>query len=286
MKYFFPRNKRSPDKSLLIKENEILSELTNKSGTGLFLGKYPLNAVLAVFSKKNFFKEAQKRKLWPLKFDLDSTEFPPLQRYRIYYQIKDPKNLVVDLKIREHRFKIDNEIGFELPLPEFNFLTLEWLTLQNPLQEFSKEKTPLPGQKHPGLSLGRKVVDLFIYLARLNGNDGILAFPSYLHNALLFSRYFHFVNPEKKAEIMAIRKTFSNLSFKELAWIVHLDCLRVNGKNNYEWAAEAQIYPMNKLLKKYFNSRQYKDKVKDAQRHNVYTIDWEAYNRKRGSVKY
>ena len=285
MKFLFPRNNKSLDKSLLINEDEILAELTDKSGTRLFLGKYPLNAVLAVIKKRHFFREAQKRKLWPLEFDLDSTEFPPLQRFRIYYRLKDPKNLVVDLKIRENRYKINKKIGFGLPFPEFNFLTLEWLTLQNPLQEFSEEKTPLPGQKYPGLNLGRKVVDLFIYLARLNRNDGILAFPSYLHNALLFSRYFHFVNPEKKAEVMAIRKTFSKLSFKELAWIVHLDCLLVNGKNIYKWTAEEQVYPMNKLLDKYFNSRQYKDKVKSSQKHIVYSIDWETYNRKKGQVE-
>jgi len=285
MKIFSPRHKASPDRSLLIKEEEIISELTNKSGTELFLGKYPLNVVLSVLKKRSFFKEAQKRDLWPLEFDLDSTDFPPRQRFRIFYQAKYPKNVVVDLKIRENRCRIKNEIGFEWPLPEFNFLALEWLTLQNPLQEFSKEKTPLPGQKHPGLSLGKKIVDLFIYLARLNGHDGILAFSSFFHNALLFSRYFHFVNPEKKAEILAIRKAFSKLSFKELAWIVHLDCLLVNEKNIYKWTAEEQVYPMNKLLEKYFNSRQYKDKVKEAQKHNVYSVDWEAYNRKKGLLK-
>ncbi len=285
MKIFSSRHKVSPDKSLLINEEEIISELTNKSGTGLFLGKYPLNTVLDVLKKRSFFKEAQKRNLWPLEFDLDSTDFHSGQRFRIFYRSKNPKNVVVDLKIRENHCRIKNEIGFEWPLPEFNFLALEWLTLQNPLQEFSKDKTPLPGQKHPGLSLGKKVVDLFIYLARLNRNDGIMAFSSYFHNALLFSRYFHFVNPEKKAEILAIRKTFSKLSFKELAWIVHFDCLLVNGNNIYKWRAEEQVYPMNRLLEKYFNSRQYRDKVKEAQKQNVYSIDWEAYNRKKGQAR-
>ncbi len=285
MKLFFPRHKDPPDRSFLIREEEIISELTNKSGTGLFLGKYPLNAVLAVFKKRNFFKDAQKRKLWPLEFDLNSKNFPPLQRFRIFFRIENTKEVVVDLKIKESRTNIKNEIGFDWPLPEFNFLVLEWLTLQNPLQEFSKEKTPLPGQKYPGLSLGKKVVDLFLYLARLNRNDGILAFPSYFHNALLFSRYFRFLNPEKKAEILAIRRTFPKLSFKELAWIVHLDCLRMNGKDIYKWTAEEQIYPINKLLEKYFNSKQYKDKVKETQKNIVYSIDWEAYERKRGQVK-
>lgn len=285
MKFFSLRNRKSPHESQLIGEEEVLSELTNKSGTGLFLGKYAINTVWAVLKKRNFLKEAQKRNLWPLEFDLDSSDFPPLQRFRIYIRTKNPNNMVVDLKIKECRYSIDNKIGFEWPLPEFKFLSLEWLTLQNPLQEFTEEKTPLPGQKYPGLGLGKKIVDLFIYLARLNRNDGILAFSSYFHNALLFSRYFNFINPEKKAEILAIRKMFSKLSFKELAWIVHLDCLKIGGKDIYKWTAEEQVYPMNKLLEKYFSSREYKNKVRDAQKHTVFTIDWEAYYRKRKLVK-
>jgi len=285
MKIFSSRRNRSADTSFLIKEEEIFSELADKYGTGLFMGKYPVNAVLTVLKKRKFFKEAQKRKLWPLEFDLDSSDFPPLQRFRVFYSSKNPKNLIVDLKISQSRYRIKNEIKIEWPLPEFKLLTLEWLTLQNPLREFPEEKTPLPGQKHPGLNLGKKIIDLFIYLARLNRNDGILAFPSYFHNALLFSQYFHFVNPEKKAEVLAIRKTFPELSFKELAWIVHLDCLLVNGKNIYKWTAEEQILPMNKLLEKYFKSKQYKDKVKEAQKFNDYSIDWDSYRRKRGQQK-
>lgn len=80
---------------------------------------------------------------------------------------------------------------------------------------------------------------------------------------------------------MVIRNTFSKLLFKELAWIVHLDCLLVNGKNIYKWRAEELIYPMNKLIVKYFSSRQYKDKVKDSQKHLAFSIDWEVYNRKK-----
>jgi len=59
----------------------------------------------------------------------------------------------------------------------------------------------------------------------------------------------------------------------------------MNGKDIYKWTAEEQIYPINKLLEKYFNSKQYKDKVKETQKNIVYSIDWEAYERKRGQVK-
>ena len=42
-------------------KEEIFSELAEKRGSSLFLGKYSLNAVLAVLKKRNFLKEAKKK---------------------------------------------------------------------------------------------------------------------------------------------------------------------------------------------------------------------------------
>ena len=265
--------------SPIIEEKDIISELAEKKGTSLFLGKYSMNEVVAVLRKKNFFKDAQKRKLWPLDFKLDSLEFP-LQRFQIFYQKSDPQNLIVDLKIREGKFRLKNEFALDFFLPEYDFLTLEWLTLQNPLQSFSQEKLPLPGQNHPGLSLGKKVLDIFIYLARITKKDGLLAWPAYFHNALLFSRAFHFMNPHKEAEVQAIRKSFPDVSFKNLAWIVHLNCLRWKGDKVYEWKAEEQVHFLNKKLKSYFDSNEYKKKVKESQKKLSFSIDWNCYKKK------
>ncbi len=267
------------EKKSIINEKDIMSGLLDEKGTSLFLGKYSLNEVLAVMRKRNFLKEAQKRHLWPLDFSLDSSEFP-LQRLLIYYRSRDPENLIVDLKIREGRFRIKNKLGLDFLRPQYDFLILEWLTLQNPLLDFGQEKTPLPGQNHPGLSLGKKVLDIFVYLARITRKHGLLASPAYFHNALLFSRYFHFINPAKEGEVHAIRKSFPNVSFKQLAWIVHLNCLRWQGNKVYEWQAEEEAYALDKSLKKYFDSSQYKDKVKESQQHLRFSIDWECYKKK------
>lgn len=263
----------------LFDEKEIFSSLKGQKGTSLFLGKYSLNEVAAVLNKKNFFKEAQKRKLWPLDFDLDSSAFP-LQRFQIFYQKKKPENMIVDLKIKEGTFRPKKKITSYFPLPECKFLILDWLTLQNPLLNFSPEKSPLPGQKHPGLNLGKKVLDIFVYLARVTKKDGILAFPNYFHNALLFYRYFHFFNPEKQGEIQAIKRSFPKVTFKQLAWIVYLECMRDKNRRKYEWKAEEMVYPENKALKNYFGSKTYKEKVKESQERLSFEIDWECYRKK------
>lgn len=269
---------RSPH-SHLIEEKDVFNNLMGDKGSLLFLGKYSLSEVSAVLRKRNFFKEAQKRGLWPLAFHMDASE-APLQRFQIYHKKRDPDRLIVDLKIREGTFRPKATLPEDLSGSRFRFLTMEWLTLQNPLQEFSGDHTPLPGQKHPGLGMGKKVLDLFVYLARVSRLDGLLASPAYFHNALLFTRYFSFINPRKQAEVLAIRKTFSHVPFKQLAWIVHLECLREEKSGPYVWEAEEQVFPLHRALKAYFSSRAYKKKVSKAQKSFRFMIDWDLFRSK------
>jgi hypothetical protein len=268
------------DSAVLMEEEDIFADLVEKKGTELFLGKYTLAAVQAVLDKKSFIKDAKKKNLWPITFALDSSEYPPLQRFQIFYKKKQQENIIVDLKIRETIFIPKNRLAEVTSYSAFKLLFLEWLTLQNPLLEFSPDRPPLPGQTYPGLKLGKKVLDIFSYLAWINNSDGILAFPSYFHNALLFMRAFRFLHPEKQGEILAIRKIFRGIPFHKLAWVVHLNCLRGRDGRVYEWKAEEQIYPMNKSLKFYFDSREYKDKVREVEQSLVFTVDWELFEEK------
>lgn len=264
----------------LLESEEIFGDLYEKKGTDLFLGKYTMNAVRAVLEKKSFIKDAKRKKLWPIVFTLDSSEFPPLQRLQIFYKEKKPENTVVDLKIKDTIFHPTNRLAEESAYSAFKLLFLEWLTLQNPRLQFSQTRPSLPGQAYPGLKLGRKVLDIFAYLAWINNNDGILAFPSYFHNALLFMRAFQFLRPQKQGEVLAIRRQFRDVPFYKLAWVVHLNCLRKADGQVYEWKAEEQIYPMNKSLKHYFDSSEYKDKVKKAVLSQKFSADWDLYDLK------
>ncbi|HUU37156.1 MAG TPA: hypothetical protein VMW46_03000 [Candidatus Desulfaltia sp.] len=265
--------------SPLIKEKDILSDLLEEKASSLFLGRFSMTEVRSVLGKKNFYREARDRDLLPLAFDLDSSDYP-VQRLRIFHEEKDPEKLIVDLKIRESRLAQKDYLHLDPRFYEYDFLILEWLTLQNPCLGFTRKRPPLPGQQHPGLGLRKKVVDIFLYLARLLRKDGLLAFPAYFHNALLFSRFFHFLNPEKAAEVRAIRKAFPDIPFKHLAWIVYLNCLRREDGSVYEWRAEEQIIPLRKELKDYCDSREYKRQVKQAQPKHRFSIDWDDYEKK------
>jgi len=260
-------------------EAEIFSHVAEKRGSSLFLGRYSLNEVAAVLAKRNFLKEAKHRNLWPLAYDLDSTEYP-LQRLLIYHREKKPESVIVDLKIKETDFWAQDKLPVAGSLPKSKCLSLEWLTLQNPILEFSEKKPPLPGQTHPGLGIGKKVLDIFIYLAKLMRKDCLLAYPAYFHNALLFGRYFRFLKPEKEGEVLAVRKLFHDVPFKRLAWIVHLNCLKNRDGGVYEWKAEEQLFAISKPLREYFDSRPYRETAKSALKNFPFSIDWECFEKK------
>ena len=266
-------------KDPLVREIDILSDLLEEKASSLFLGRFSMTEVRAVLGKKNFYREAKDRDLLPLAFDLDSSGYP-VQRLRIFHEETNSENLIVDLKIREGRLSPKAYLNLAPEFFEHDYLILEWLTLQNPRLSFSERRPPLPGQQHPGLGLRKKVVDIFVYIARLLRKDGLLAFPAYFHNALLFSRFFSFLNPEKLAEVLAIKKAFPKIPFKHLAWIVYLNCLRQEDGRAYEWKAEEQVYPLRKEIRAYFESGAYKRRVKQSLKQLRFVIDWDGYEKK------
>ncbi len=255
-----------------LKEDEIFSGLGPARGSLLFLGRYTLKEVMGVLAKKGFFREAKKRNLWPLKYRLDSSDYP-VQRLLIYWEKEDPARVIVDLKIKESetRFLAPEKHGFTLP-PQ-HALLFEWLTLQNPRVEFSGHHGPLPGQTRPGLSLSKKVLESFLYLSKLIDLEALVAFPAYFHNALLFSRYLYFVNPIKEGEIKAIRHQFSHVPFRQLAWAVYLGCLQRENGQVYDWQAEEQVYPLSESLKEYINSKVYKEIARHVEKTSRFNLD-------------
>ena len=87
---------------------------------------------MSAFKFTNVVKSYPEFKLGPLDFELDSSEFP-LQRLQIFHQKKIADNIIVDLKIKEGRFKLKDKFALKFLSSEYDFLFLEWLTLQNPL---------------------------------------------------------------------------------------------------------------------------------------------------------
>lgn len=267
------------EKEPVLKEEEMFSGLGPARGSLLFLGRYTLKEVMAVLAKKGFFREAKKKNLWPIKYRMDSSAYH-LQRLLIYWEEEKPERIIVDLKIREAEvsFAAPRRHGYKLS-PQ-RCLLFEWLTLQNPRLNFDDRHPPLPGQSKPGLNLSRKILEIFLHLGRLINLDALVAFPAYFHNALLFSRYFQFVNPIKEGEIKAIRKQFSHVPFRQLAWAVHLGCVKDEEGQIYDWQAEEQVLPLTEPLKNYLESKIYREIARHVEKTATFSLDLDLFQKK------
>lgn len=82
-------------------------------------------------------------------------------------------------------------------------LQVEWLQLQNPLSLFTQERGPLPGQRLPGLGVGRKVYGLLRNICKRLGLAGIVTTPAFLHNAILYGQDLVFVDPGAQGRFLA-----------------------------------------------------------------------------------
>jgi len=149
--------------------------------------------------------------------------------------------------------------------------------VQNPSGEFGGKRNSLPGQIHPGLGMSRRVMDIFVYIAKLVRSDALLAFPAFYHNAVLFSRYFRFLNPEKEGEMLAVHRAFPDMTIRQLAWAVYLGCiLRADG-TVYEWRAEEQVHPLHRSLRDHFDSKAYRERVKEAAARSAFGLDADGF---------
>ncbi len=241
----------------------------------LFLGKYTISQVYSILERKGFIGFAKNKGLYPILFDLSWKDFFT-QNLKIYFEEKDQKHLIVDLILKEQSMDFKSPRGDSLDL---RFVFIEWLCIQNPLASFTKEKPRLPGQNYPGLGLGDRLWSIFELLVKFMQVDGVMIMPKFLHNAIMYRRVFHFLNPEKEGELKAIMRDLGGIHLAVLAWGSYHGCIW-EGEKKYEWNAESLVFPKRKELKEYFSSSWYIKNLKNEMKKRKFTLDRECLKKK------
>lgn len=129
-------------------------------------------------------------------------DFPPASNFLISLFVRRKNFALLDFKnIQKEELSIFSNIsvhqGMKNFLPqELKLSVLEWVCMQNPLKEFTTERPPLPGQRHPSLRVARVFLNMLIVLAEKKGRDGLLNIPEYFHNGYLYYlKGMLFLNP-------------------------------------------------------------------------------------------
>jgi GNAT superfamily N-acetyltransferase len=150
-------------------------------------------------------------------------------------------------------------------LDVLSFLVVRWVSLQDPLGRFAPDKPRLPGQRYPGLGLGRVVFERLLAWATAWGKDGLLNLPEYFHNAVFYSAMFRFLAPARQGRFEALRRDLAGLHVAEASAAVEAGRVREQpGNRSLRWEPGEMAAPIAAGLRDYLDSEEYAKAVAAA----------------------
>ena len=147
------------------------------------------------------------------------------------------------------------------------FISIEWLLLQDPKKEFSKDYPRLPGQEHPGLGVGLECQEVFIQMSKRLEMDGVMHHPSHYHIGLGTSAFFHFLDPKVEGRFRAMREILKKYPISEASRIIEEKRLALKNGTVVDWVPGDQVHAISPRFKDYFDSKAYEEKVLDEKYH-------------------
>jgi hypothetical protein len=172
---------------------------------------------------------------------------------------------LVDLRLAEASTLFKEPRLSRLGLEVLSFLSMNWLTLQDPDRAFAAPRPALPGQDHPGLGLSRAVYERLLLWAEDWGKDGLLNFPEYFHNALMYSPAFRFISAAREGRFQALRRDLASLSMAEASWAVEKGRVREEpGGAVLKWEPAELVAPISHDVRRYLEGEDYGRAVEDA----------------------
>jgi len=105
-------------------------------------------------------KEESNRSNARMDFELQPTSPEEIRKKKLTPLIVSKKGASVLIKFLERNINV---------VPEMKITEIEWVCMQNPRGTFTTKRPQCPGQRFPGLKMGRKISNLMISLAKLKG---------------------------------------------------------------------------------------------------------------------
>lgn len=278
-------NEVFPDRLKLdLTTEEITNQLLYKTGYDLYLNAFTRDEIKEALISSGIWEKIREQGFEKLLLEMDTTD-PYHQRLCLYFDKVSQTNLLAQIILSTGTFVPRNNFLKTVRVEKMNMLIIEWLCLQNPLKKFTPEKPRLPGQDYPGLGVGRITVELIKRVALNLKLDGVLNYPQYYHNAVMYSEIFRFYNPEVYGKMLAIKKVLKDFSFADSSWIVHSGCVidKIN-RRKFIWKSEEMLLPLSNALQNYFSSSEYNNIVEKIINRSKFSVDFKRYEKIKKSI--
>lgn len=189
---------------------------------------------------------------------------------------------LVELVVRRDRL-----VPTEAPVPALDVLTVDWLLLQDPRASFSDERPRLPGQEHPGLGIGERVLELLYRVVERLELGALVTVAEHLHNAILYARELPFFDPAHHGRLRALEDLLldrERLTIAEASWAVEWGCVRGADDAPLRWKGEAQLRAFSPELAAWLASPGHREAAERARASSRLTLD-RAYFEERAQAR-
>lgn len=255
-----------------IDETDLFNLNIGQRGDNLFLGYFSENGLRIIFEKYNIKRKLNKLGFCNLHLDIDTSDAYK-HKVIVTNRENDVTERLIELVVRRDIIEIDMPFECSLNGKKYDVLTVEWLKMQNPRKNFTRQRPKLPGQEFPGLGIGSEALELLIMAARRLGMLGVVNIPDHYHNAFFYSKIFHYENPKDQARLMAIIRDTKGRHVANVAWAVERGLLFDKNKNKpLKWFVNRQVLPLTREWQKIYRSRSYKQYVQKKQKKYKFEI--------------
>ena len=243
----------------------------------LFLNRFSKDDLMTIINKVGMLDHLNKRGFDNIILDIEKDE-TLIHYLKIYYGEQKRNNILVDLRRSESRFLPDSKYFPEdIEAVTYDMIVIEWLASQNPHTDFSNNRPQLPGQKKPGLGILNFMMEMMYIVGREVIKDGFMDVPDHMHGAIMYSKKFKFFNPSHEAILQAIVRDLSNYPLIDISWGMLTNTIYdAETGNPQEYDPSEQIFPLSRRIRKYFNSKMYKERLRYVYKKKRYKFD---YNR-------
>ena len=263
--FSYVRHERYPQLDLGIREEDFLYELEKINPTNLFLGRFTREELDNVFQQVGLWKLLAERGFTKHILVVDASNV--LEHHlSIYDEIEQPDHLLIEIRLREGVFRPKKcFVPGMKDITDVPMILIDWLCLQNPRKDFSKDKPKLVHQRKPGLGIFYQFANLVDLLAVSVRKEAVMDIPEHYHGALLYSKLFHFWDPAIEGRLLAMKRDFASMPLDKITWAVFMDCcLNADTGEVEKWHPAEQIKPVSDRMKAYFSHPEYKRQVDEA----------------------
>jgi len=220
-----------------------------------FLGVYSRHGIELALEESGLLERLRQLGFHALRVAMDLDD--PMGHTLSILAGETERQVVVEMKLRVNR-KLE---------PGRNFLSVEWLLIQDVRSSFELSRPLLPGQEFPGLGLLRDTAAVLIVACERRDLDGLVFTPTHFHLARMAQPMASFADPIHQARLAAMLHAVRNLRLNEAAGAVEKGLVVDDATGDpVLWVPAPMIIPVALSLKDYYGSMEYESRVAEARR--------------------